>query len=773
MLNAPNLRLFYIIFCALIITILTVLNAKMRVSKNQYKISIANICGIGIVSIIFYAVFLCTKTIRQAVLWDGLFFAGTDWLAYAMLIFAIKYTGLTQKYLKAYRITGITYCILDSISLILNVRFHHMFNLLQTTGLAGELTIGYVANCFYWPHYIHLGMDYVMVGETFFLFGFSLIKSAGFYKKKYRGIFYSYAVVILANFVSYSFSFPIDFSVVLYGLLAIFIVYFSTYSYPKSVITHALENVQRSISDALVYYDIDGNCLYANEAAKKLFSNEDGFDPKIAEYYQQAWASLISEGSGENKVTGQDTFVIDGIEHKYELEYKKLLTEELSGLKNNGGILKLVDNTEQITHFNNEQYQATHDSLTKIYNRVGFFEAVDRYVAANEVYNRVMVFSNIMDFKLINDLFGEKTGDQILIKQARLMTQFSSKDTIFGRIGDDKFALFTRRELFTENRFTKFINEVQKITENSFYHIHVYVGVYYPEIKESAEKMYTKAMLATTTIAGNYRKTYAYYDSVLMEQLREENEIIEKFESALAENQFVMYLQPLFDKNQNIIGAETLSRWIDPSRGMRLPAEYIPVLEKCGMITLLDKFIWEQAIKTLSDWKSQGITDKFLSINVSLKDFFNINIYEYLSTLVKLYDVNPENLVIEVAENIMTSDFARAVECFKNLRKDGFCIIVDDFEKQESSLNILKDVIIDGIKLESRFLTQGYDETRNRIILDSILEMAESLDMLVVAEGVETEYQLEVLKDTNCKYFQGNLISVPVSLSEFQEKYLK
>ena len=351
MLNAPLLLSFYITACAIVVIVLFVLFLRMARSKIAVQNYIANSILLGIWCITFYCFFLLSKTVFYAVLFDGLYFAGTTWLAFSMLYFAVHYTGITVQYRKLYRLVGIILCSFDTISLLLNNHFHHMFRLMHQVDYTGNLAIGFLANNFYWLHYVHLSLCYLFVATTFVLFSIALIKSPSFYKKKYSGIVIAYFFVIIANFLSYSLNFPIDFSVVMYGVLAGFICFFSAYSYPKQMVSNALRVVHRNISDAIIYYDIDGNCLYANHSAKNLFREDSVFSYEKAEEYRKRIENpmmLSLEGEGSDLSEKEIFYTKDSIklgdkEFIFDVEYQHVYTYEGNQKRKNGSILKLVD----------------------------------------------------------------------------------------------------------------------------------------------------------------------------------------------------------------------------------------------------------------------------------------------------------------------------------------------------------------------------------------------------------------------------------------------
>lgn len=785
MLNAPRLLSFFISVSVIVLVIEFLLAVRMMKTKNEYREYIIIPIGIGQISTLLYINFLCTKSIGTALLFDSLYFVGTDWLAFTMLIFGINYTGIHKKYVRVYEVIGILLCTADTISLVLNNSYHHMFQLLFTTGLENQWTIGYLGNLFYWPHYIHLAMCYLFVGLTFVYFTIALVKVPSFYKKKYSGIYIVYLIVILANFVSYNLSLPIDFSVILYGLLSGFICYFSTFSYPKTLTSNALEKVHEIISDAIVYFDIDGNCLFANNSAKKLFAVDDVFRKTVAEDYRNKLEAPMLQAFTDEELNevqdeifySKDSFIIDNVLRKFDVEYQQIFTYERTGKKKNGSILRLVDNTKDNEHLEKEKKLRRRDHLTGVYNSFGFFEKVDQVIRENGIGEgddkRIMICSNIKDFRLINDLFDEATGDKVLIKQATLFRMWSEQSTIYGRIGSDKFAAFIKKSLFTEERFESFISEMQEITEDSYFHMHVYVGIYEPtSIKESAHSMVTKALLAIENISHDYNKTYAYYDKNVIEKNRQENEIADKFEKALSSGEFEMYLQPLFDKNKKILGAESLSRWNDGDRGMIYPSEYIPVLEKFGLINKLDKHIWTEAFHKLAEWNQKGIQDIFISVNVSMHDFYNFDIFQCFKELSVHYGVNPKNVLVELEENVLTVDFTRAKEVLNNLRNYGFSVAIDDFGKNYSSLNMIKDFEADILKIDVGFLNEELEDERNIIILETMIDIARDLEMKVMVEGIEKSQLFNLLKKKKCDCFQGKFVSLPVSVKEFESKYL-
>lgn len=222
-----------------------------------------------------------------------------------------------------------------------------------------------------------------------------------------------------------------------------------------------------------------------------------------------------------------------------------------------------------------------------------------------------------------------------------------------------------------------------------------------------------------------------------------------------------------------MLGAEALVRWNHPKKGLLYPNEFVEILEKAGLIYKLDNFIWEKAAEKLSEWKKKGLEECHISVNISAKDFYYLDLYDVFTKLVRKYDIEPEKLNLEITETVIMSDVNMHMEVIDKLQGYGFHIEIDDFGSGYSSLNTLKDIKADLLKIDMLFLHETQNQKRSKIILNSIIAMAKALHMPVITEGVETKVQLDFLSDMGCGIFQGFYFSKPVSVGEFEEKYFK
>ena len=232
-----------------------------------------------------------------------------------------------------------------------------------------------------------------------------------------------------------------------------------------------------------------------------------------------------------------------------------------------------------------------------------------------------------------------------------------------------------------------------------------------------------------------------------------------------------MFLQPQVDASTGKwLGAEALVRWIHPERGMISPGDFIPVLEEAAVITKVDAYIWDLAAQKLSDWKQLGREDLYISVNVSGHDFYHVDLYQTFVSLVEKYQIAPKNLKIEVTETVLSRSKELLNDTLSKLRAYGFIVEIDDFGSGYSSLNSLKDMETDVIKIDMGFLSKTDHVGRSKMILNDIVHMIRNLHMGIVVEGVETQEQLDFVTSIGCDIIQGYYYSKPIPVNEFEQK---
>ena len=418
-------------------------------------------------------------------------------------------------------------------------------------------------------------------------------------------------------------------------------------------------------------------------------------------------------------------------------------------------------------------YLAQHDSLTKVLNAEAFYGLGRTRIQNSPERAWVMVTGNIMNFRLVNNLFGVARGNEVLVRTAAMLREISENARgLCGRLGGDQFAMLLPGSRFREENLLDTARSLGEVFNSGLFSFCIHFGVYRvedPAIPVSV--MCGRANSALRTIREDLTRTIAVFDDEILKRDLQEQKVIGGFEEALQGGQFRMYLQPLARKDGTVIGAEALARWCLPDGTVMPPGDFIETLENAGLIQRLDMHIWELAVKQLRAWKGTGLEKLSISVNMSAKDFYSIDVYEVLTGLVDRYGVDSRMLRLEITETALLVDPEKSDAVVSKLRNRGFLVEIDDFGKGFSSLSLLKNIRADVLKIDMGFLREIRDDERSRIILRSVICLAEALGMDVITEGVETEQQLKALSEMGCSHFQGYYFSQPIPAEEFERKY--
>ncbi|MFI3174460.1 MAG: bifunctional diguanylate cyclase/phosphodiesterase [Bacillota bacterium] len=422
------------------------------------------------------------------------------------------------------------------------------------------------------------------------------------------------------------------------------------------------------------------------------------------------------------------------------------------------------------------------DLLTGVSTFTHFKEQFDGILKkATEDY--CMFIFDIDKFAYINDTWGYDVGDRILQKMAKLLHGYIKEEELICRMGEDRFAMLLKYK--GEAALERIIEAVDFILENlqkqyfSEIKISVMTGIYILEDKDDLfNNVVNKANIARKSIKGSHKNTFKIYTPELEKKVLQEKMIEERMISALENNEFVPYLQPKFNLHtKKICGAEALVRWQAYDR-MIYPDEFIPVFEKNGFITVLDFAIYEKVIQYLGDCLQKGITTHPISLNASREHIKDSDFVSKLFGLLAKYDVPLSLIEIEVTEGIFVEDKILLNNFICALREQGVQVSVDDFGTAYSSLNILKDVEIDVIKIDKGFLhnidlsSDNNESMKDKVVIKHIVAMAKELNFSIVCEGVETVEQVEFLKGIGVEIGQGYVFARPMTIQEFQEKFL-
>ena len=296
----------------------------------------------------------------------------------------------------------------------------------------------------------------------------------------------------------------------------------------------------------------------------------------------------------------------------------------------------------------------------------------------------------------------------------------------------------------------------------------VRAGVYRIEDPASPVSiMCDRAVIALRTVKGSYFDRVALYDPGMREALVLEREVVAGIESALREDRIELFLQPKCNiRTGKIVGAEALARWRHPERGIVAPGEFIPLIERNGLVRSLDLRVWEKTAAWIRGLIDEGVQPVPVSVNVSRADIYLVDVAAELHALVERYGIEPSLIEVEITESAYSERPDRIVAAFDELAERGFTVLMDDFGSGYSSLNMLKDINVDVLKIDMRFLDR--DDRRSKDIMESVIRMARWLDLPVIAEGVETREQVNFLLDVGCSYAQGYYYARPMEAAAFE-----
>ena len=424
----------------------------------------------------------------------------------------------------------------------------------------------------------------------------------------------------------------------------------------------------------------------------------------------------------------------------------------------------------QLSTFNELKYIAEYDTLTGMYNKKKFYDVTREMLRCNNDKKFVFIRFDVDRFQMVNSFFGYNEGDKLLVYIGKQLKDVYSvmPYATFGRIESDVFGICHR---YDESTILRRIADVRNMLAkyNPEYDIVPNLGLYVIEDNNlPMETIFNRATLASNYSKGNYVKFYTFYNDKMSKTIIHDQEIINDMKSAIEKEQFDLYFQPKYSlENNKPYGAEALVRWFHPTKGMVMPGEFIPVLEKNGYISKLDYFVWEKACKYLRKWMDEGRTPYPISVNVSRVNMYNPKIVDIIKGLTDKYNIPPELLNLELTESAYVENPVVIKDIITKLQLYGFIILMDDFGSGYSSLNTLKDISVDILKVDMKFLSNTDIPGRGDNILASVIRMAKWINLPVVVEGVETYEQARFLRSIGCDYVQGYYFASPMPVEDY------
>ena len=411
------------------------------------------------------------------------------------------------------------------------------------------------------------------------------------------------------------------------------------------------------------------------------------------------------------------------------------------------------------------------DDLTGLYRPTAFYQKAEQRLGAEPGRPYEMLALNIAHFALVNEMFGRRASRQLLRELALWLNGLDARgEGLFTRATLDLFYILMPKE---SGFHTKLCEALPRFFEQYPLPLHLFgrLGVCFCSGAEGgAELLCDRAHLALDTVQEQDNVKMAFYREELHEQMRLEHRILASVPAALAGGQFQLYLQPKVEMStRRQIGAEALVRWQHPTLGFLSPGVFIPLLERESLIYEVDRYIWEQTCRFLEKRRAMGLPPLPVSVNLARGDLYQPDLVDVLEELLARYGVEPSQLRLEIIERTYTDDTEKLNVVLRQLRARGFTIEMDDFGVGASSLSMAAEMPVDVLKLDRSFVSTCTENPRQEKVVQFIIELARTLQMRLIAEGVETEEQAALLQTMGCRYAQGYLYGKPQPAAQFLE----
>lgn len=421
---------------------------------------------------------------------------------------------------------------------------------------------------------------------------------------------------------------------------------------------------------------------------------------------------------------------------------------------------------------NLQQIQAEINLLTGLYFSHAFFKKAEEYLEQVVPEDYCMVAIDLEHFRLFNKLYGRGQGDELLVAVADQLKDFvEGQGGVAGYLSGDNFGVLMVYDKALIKKLRKGLTQEIREFSNTAGFLPAF-GIYHITAeKVHAATMYDRATLALSQVIGNYTIRECEYSTDMDDKVEEEIRILSEVQEGLEKEEFTFFIQPQCDiSNGKIVGGESLVRWMHGEKGMIPPGKFIPVLEKNGFIANLDRYVWRKVCEWLRNWIDKGYHPVPISINVSRIDIFSMDVPAYLNELINKYRLPAKLLKVEITESAYAESNDKIIRTVKQLRDADFLVMMDDFGSGYSSLNMLKSVSVDVLKIDMRFLEINESEEEKGIgILESVINMARQMRIPIVVEGVETQVQENFLLKMGCRYSQGYYYYKPLPIAEFEK----
>ena len=425
----------------------------------------------------------------------------------------------------------------------------------------------------------------------------------------------------------------------------------------------------------------------------------------------------------------------------------------------------------------NLKFYSEKDTLTALPNMRAFLQSAQVLIEEHPEEEYEIVRMDIERFRIISEMFGIDEGDKLLkFIAVKIQEYLDEEDEVaYCRIASDVFAMCIPVHSYSvDTMIQKLQKAVTEYPKN--YEVVLSFGRYYVTKEDREQKvpvsnLVDRAAAAQITIKGNYLQHVAVYDESIRKKEADEAMILSEMNHALENGEFQVYLQPKVNmQTGKIIGSEALVRWQHPGKGLISPAAFVPVFEKNGFIIEIDKYMIRNTCAIIRRWIDSGIPVYPVSVNLSRLNLYNKRIIQDIREYVEEYQIPREYISFESTDSAFSGDNSYIKILAEKLQKEHFKVLMDDFGSGYSSLNTLKEIPVDVLKIDLKFLPAGENDEKANLIIKHVVEMAVDLDLMIIVEGVEREEQVEFLTKIGCKIAQGFYYYRPLSDQEYEVK---
>lgn len=414
----------------------------------------------------------------------------------------------------------------------------------------------------------------------------------------------------------------------------------------------------------------------------------------------------------------------------------------------------------------NEYY----DYSTNILNNTGILYIIDHFINKNIANNYCCFYLNVRRFKLLNDKYNYGGGNVILKTLAMKLDDSLGENQYIGHLGSDNFLCIVKAE--NKQSVLDLLSNFYISYQNDTIQIDFYIGIYNMSNDDDVATTMNNTNMTFSLAKANPNNLYMEFTEDMHQKILEIKKIENIMRSALADNQFVTFFQPKVSlRDFKLVGAEALVRW-NRDGSMIPPYKFVPIFEQNGFICEVDFCMLKNVCRSVKDWISKGIEPVTISVNFSKLHLTNHHFVQDVKNIIESYDIPPKYIEVEFTETLDVENYNSLVQINRELKRYGIKTSIDDFGAGFSSLSMLKDVPVDVLKLDKSLIDYTSCSVREKIIIQDIVKMAKSLDIEVIAEGVEDLEQLMFLKNIKCNQIQGYIFDKPLPLEEFEKRLI-